>query len=128
MHLHHVGLATDDADGLVTLFDDLLGLSIAHEERFDGLRLVFLDAAGAELELLEPVDGDGPVSRFLDRRGPGLHHLAFETDDIEAALETADELGLERIDERPRPGARDHMVAFLHPDSTGGVLVEFVEQ
>lgn len=127
MRLDHVGIATGDAAGLAELLDDLFDAPVVHEETFDGLELAFLDAAGTELELLEPLDDDGPVARFLDRRGPGIHHLAFHVDDVATALADADAMGLERIDDEPRPGARGHTVAFLHPRSTGGVLVEFVE-
>lgn len=127
MRLDHVGVATDDAASLAGRLCDLLGTDVVHEETFDGLELAFLDAGGAELELLEPLDDEGTVARFLERRGPGLHHLAFEVDDVAAALEAADSLGLDRIDDEPRPGARGHTVAFLHPRSTDGVLVEFVE-
>lgn len=127
MRLDHVGIATDDAAGLAALLGDLLDAPVVHEETFDGLELVFLDAGGAELELLEPLGGEGTVARFLERRGPGLHHLAFAVDDVASALEAAAAMGLDRIDEEPRPGARGHTVAFLHPRSTGDVLVEFVE-
>lgn len=126
MRLDHIGVATDDADGLADRLAALLDAPVVHEETFDGLRLVFVDVGGAEVELLEPTDS-GTVARFLDRRGPGLHHLAFETDDVAAALEAADAMGIDRIDPAPRPGARGHTVAFLHPGSTGGVLVELVE-
>lgn len=127
MRLDHVGLATDDASGLVELFSDLLDASVGHEETFDGMEILFLDTGDAELELLEPVSEEGPVTRFLERNGPGLHHLAFQVDDVAASLETAAAMGLERIDESPRPGARGHRVAFLHPRSCGGILVELVE-
>lgn len=127
MRLDHVGVATDDASTLATLFEGLLDTTIVHEETLDGLHLVFLDAGESALELLEPAGNEGPVARFLDRRGPGLHHLAFETDDVAEALEAAADRGFERIDETPRAGARGHTVGFLHPGSTGGVLVEFVE-
>jgi methylmalonyl-CoA/ethylmalonyl-CoA epimerase len=126
MRLDHVGIATDDAHGLAELLGGLLNAAVVHEETFDGLELVFLDVGEADIELVEPLDDDGPVARFLDRRGPGLHHLAFEVPDVGSALDAAEAMGLERIDEAPRPGARGHTVAFLHPRSTGGVLVEFV--
>lgn len=126
MEIDHVGIATDDAAALVATFSDLFGAAIAHEETFDGLRVVFLELGPGYLELLEPLE-DGTVQRFLDREGPGLHHVAVRTDDIAAALETADRLGIDLIDDEPRPGAWGHRVAFLHPKATGGVLVEFVE-
>ncbi|WP_459877049.1 methylmalonyl-CoA epimerase [Halorubrum gandharaense] len=127
MELDHVGVATRDVTDLASLFDDLLAAPVAHEERFDGMHVVFLELDdGSYLELLEPTEG-GTISRFLDREGPGMHHVAFRTDDIEAALDTAREHGVGLVDEEPRPGAWGHDVAFLHPGSTGGVLVEFVE-
>lgn len=127
MQLDHVGIATDDASAMAADLEALVDASVVHEETFDDLRLVFLDVGGAELELLEPIDGSGTVARFIDRRGPGLHHLAFEANDVAAALAAAASDGFERIDETPRPGARGHTVGFLHPSSTGGVLVEFIQ-
>ena len=126
MRFDHAGIATDDADGLADLFSDLLDLSIAHEESLEGMNVVFLDSGGGYFELLEP-DREGTIADYLDRHGPGIHHLACATDDIEGALDRAEEMGIDRIDEEPRPGAWDHEVAFLHPRSTGGVLIEFVE-
>jgi methylmalonyl-CoA/ethylmalonyl-CoA epimerase len=128
MHFDHAGLATEDAAAMATLFADLFDAPVAHKETFDGLAVTFLDLGNGYFELLEPVeDDDGAISRYLDRNGPGIHHLAVATDDIEAALDTALAAGVELIDEDPRPGAWGHDVAFLHPGSTGGVLLEFVE-
>jgi methylmalonyl-CoA/ethylmalonyl-CoA epimerase len=127
MRFDHAGIATTESDSLVFLFEDLLGASVAHEEIFDGMRVTFLELDNGYLELLEPEFGEGTIAKYLDRNGPGIHHLAFATDDLEAALETARERGVELIDEEPRTGAWGHDVAFLHPKSTGGVLVEFVE-
>jgi methylmalonyl-CoA/ethylmalonyl-CoA epimerase len=126
MQFHHAGVATDDLAGLRGLFGDLLGAPVVHEERFDGMDVAFLAVGEGHLELLEPHDG-GPIADFLDRRGPGIHHLAFATD-AGAALERARDLGVETIDDEPRPGAWGHEVAFLHPRDTGGVLVEFVDE
>ena len=126
MRFDHAGIATDDADALAELFEAILGTPVVHEETFDGLRIVFLDCGNGYFELLEPVE-DGTVSRYIERHGPGIHHLALATEDVDAALERAREAGVELVDEEPRPGAWGHEVAFLHPDSTGGVLVEFVE-
>ena len=125
MKFDHAGIATADADAARSLFEELLGAPAVHEERFDGMAITFLDLGNGYLELLEPLD-DGPIARYLDRNGPGIHHLAFVTDDVEAALDRAGAAGIECIDEEPRPGAWGHEVAFLHPKSTGGVLVEFV--
>ena len=128
MEFHHVGVATADAAEFVTVLEGRLGLQIAHEERFDGLRIAFLDLGAGYVEVLEPVRETGPVARFLDRRGPGIHHLALRVNDIVGALSAARTAGAEAIDEEPRPGAWGHEVAFLHPDSTGGILVELVEE
>jgi methylmalonyl-CoA/ethylmalonyl-CoA epimerase len=132
MHFDHVGVATDDAADLAALFADLFDTEIVHEEEFDGMRVVFLDVGGdgtrgPYLELLEPLTDDGSIARFLDRDGAGIHHVALATDDVAAALDGAEALGLDLVDDEPRPGAWGHEVAFLHPGSTGGVLVEFVE-
>jgi methylmalonyl-CoA/ethylmalonyl-CoA epimerase len=126
MRFDHAGVATEDAESLAFRYEDLFDCAIAHEERFGDLRVLFLGLENGYFELLEPRE-EGTISRFLENHGPGLHHIALETDDIEAALENAAEVGVELIDEDPRPGAWGHDVAFLHPDSTGGVLVEFVE-
>ncbi|WP_135820263.1 methylmalonyl-CoA epimerase [Halostella litorea] len=126
MQFDHAGIATDDADALADLYADLFDAPVAHEEHLDDLRVVFLDLGDGYFELLEPTD-EGTVARYLDRNGPGIHHLALATDDVAAALDAARDHGVELIDEEPRPGAWGHDVAFLHPKSTGGVLVEYVE-
>lgn len=135
MEFDHVGVATDDAVESAALFADLLDAPVAHEETRDGLRLVFCrlggvdDPAPGHIELLEPIEGgEGPVARFLDREGPGIHHLAVRTPDVAATLARARSMGVETVDDTPREGAWGHRVAFLHPRSTGGVLVEFVER
>jgi methylmalonyl-CoA/ethylmalonyl-CoA epimerase len=127
VHIDHVGVATDDATALAETYVELLDCSIAHEETFDGLAVLFLAFENGYLELLEPLEEEGTIARYLDREGSGVHHVALETDDAAAALERARECGVEPIDEEPRPGAWGHDVAFLHPRDTGGVLVEFVE-
>ena len=127
MRFDHVGVATEDAEGLAFLYEDLLGCSIAHEERFEGLKIIFLELENGYFELLEPTES-GPIADYLDSHGPGIHHLAIETDDIDAALKTASDHGIDLIDDEPRPGAWGHDVAFLHPSSTCGVLIEFVAE
>ncbi|ELZ26087.1 methylmalonyl-CoA epimerase [Halogeometricum pallidum JCM 14848] len=126
MEFDHIGVATADATGLAALFAELFDAPVAHEEEFDGMSVVFLELGSGYFELLEPHEG-GAISRYLDENGPGIHHVALRTDDVTGALETARGAGVECIDEDPRPGAWGHEVAFLHPKSTGGVLVEFVE-
>jgi methylmalonyl-CoA/ethylmalonyl-CoA epimerase len=127
MEFHHAGIAAEDAAATAELFSDLLDAPIVHEESMDDLDVVFLDVGGGELEILEPTE-DGTVARYLEREGPGIHHLAFETEDVAAAIEHARSMGIEPIDEAPRPGAAGHDVAFLHPRDTAGVLVEFVSE
>jgi len=126
MRFDHAGVATGDATALAAMFEDLCAVEVAHEETFDGMGVVFLDVGNGYLELLEPLE-DGIIARYIEAHGPGIHHLAFETDDAAAALERARALGIGLVDEEPRPGAWGHDVAFLHPKDTGGVLVEFVE-
>ncbi|WP_324758502.1 methylmalonyl-CoA epimerase [Haloarcula montana] len=128
MRFDHAGVATDDADTLAELYAAAFDAPIAHEETFDGLSVTFLDLGNGYFELLEPLpDAEGAIPQYLDRNGPGIHHVALATDDIEAAIAAAVEEGIDPIDEEPRPGAWGHDVAFLHPGTTGGVLVEFVE-
>ncbi|MUW13413.1 methylmalonyl-CoA epimerase [Halorubrum sp. CBA1125] len=127
MRFDHVGVATRDAADLADRFCGLLGATIPHEETFDGMRIVFLELdEGRYFELLEPVAG-GTIADYLDREGAGIHHVALATDDLPAALDRARDRDVDLVDEEPRPGAWGHDVAFLHPRSTGGVLVEFVE-
>ena len=128
MQFDHAGVATDDADGLTALYQTAFDTPVAHEETFDGLDVRFLDLGNGYFEILSPLpDADGAIARYLDREGPGLHHLALATHDIEQALDDARSAGIELIDDTPRPGAWGHDVAFCHPKSTGGVLIEFVE-
>jgi len=128
MQLDHIGVATDDAAELVDLYETLFDTPLTHEEEFDGMRIAFLDIGGdGYFEVIEPLEEDGAIANYLEDGGPGLHHVALETEDIEVALETVRDHGAECIDEEPRPGAWGHDVAFLHPTSTGGILVELVE-
>jgi methylmalonyl-CoA/ethylmalonyl-CoA epimerase len=126
MRFDHAGVATENAESLAFRFEDLFGCEIAHEEWFGDLKVMFMSLENGYFELLEPTD-EGTIATYLQNHGAGLHHAALETEDIAAALENAADVGVEVIDEEPREGAWGHDVAFLHPDSTGGVLVEFVE-
>lgn len=128
MRFDHVGVATRDAAGLIDLFGGLFDAPVVHEETVDGMAVAFLELGnGGYVELLEPADG-GAVADYLDREGPGVHHVALATDDLPRALDRARDLGVELVDDEPRAGAWGHAVAFCHPRSTGGVLVEFVER
>lgn len=127
--IDHVGVAVEDLDEALTLYRDRLGMREEHREtveQFD-VEAVLLEIGDGHVELLRPTSDDSAVGRFLARAGAGVHHVAYRTDDIDAALESAREAGLRLIDEEPRIGIRGSRVAFLHPKSTGGVLTELVE-
>jgi methylmalonyl-CoA/ethylmalonyl-CoA epimerase len=127
--IDHVGVAVEDMDEAISLYRDRLGMPLLHRERVEqfGVDAALLGIGDAHVELLEPAVSDSPVGEFLERRGPGMHHLAYRTDDIDSALESLRASGLELIDERPRTGIRGTRVAFVHPKSAGGVLMELVE-
>jgi len=127
--LSHVAIATRDADELAKTLVDGLGARRGAEELIDGgaLRVLFVHLGPVTLELLEPKSGEHTVARFLDTRGPGLHHVSLEVTDIAAHLAAAKAAGVKLIDDTPRPGAHGTRVAFLHPKSLGGVLVELCE-
>lgn len=119
----------EDLDRAIELYQGELGLPLQHRETVDeqGVEAVLLGVGVSHVELLAPLGPDTPVGKFLERRGPGLHHVAYGTDDIEAALELARVAGLRLIDELPRTGIMGSRVAFIHPASTGGVLTELVQ-
>ena|SRR5690242_21399964 len=123
--LHHVAIASGDDRSGEALFAALLG-SPVHTEEGDGFTERMYDAGGPFVQTLEAGE-DGVVRRFLDKRGPGLHHIAFEVDSLEGALADLDEHGVALIDHSPRPGGMGTRVAFLHPSAAGGVLIELVE-
>jgi methylmalonyl-CoA/ethylmalonyl-CoA epimerase len=124
--LDHVGVAVHSIAESSRVFEMLTGGSCTAPEtlRAQGVRVAFVGS----VELLEPLAPDTIVGRFLDRRGPGLHHIAYRTEDLEGDLARFDAAGLQLIDRSPRMGASGHRVAFLHPSSTGGILVELVER
>jgi methylmalonyl-CoA/ethylmalonyl-CoA epimerase len=129
MEFHHLGVATADGADTAARYGALFDAPVVHEERVEGVTARFLDlggGAGGYLELLEPHE-PGPVATFLEDRGPGIHHLALRTADLAAALDRVRGAGAETVGPAPRPGAWGSRVAFLHPDTTGGVLVELVE-
>ncbi len=127
--IDHIGVAVDDLEEAVSLYSERLGMPVEHRETVaeQGVEAVLLGVGESHVELLRPLGPDTAVGRFLDRNGPGMHHVAYGTDDIESALQAARGAGLALIDERPRTGIRGSRVAFLHPRSTGGVLTELVE-
>jgi methylmalonyl-CoA/ethylmalonyl-CoA epimerase len=127
--IDHVGVAVDDLDAAIALHEQAFGLALAHREVVEeqGVEAVLLEVGAGHVELLAPLQPDTAVGRFLASRGPGLHHVAYRVGDIEAALATLRERGLRLIDETPRVGIRDSRVAFVHPQSAGGVLTEIVQ-
>jgi methylmalonyl-CoA/ethylmalonyl-CoA epimerase len=126
--IHHVGIAVPSIDDAMHFYGDKLGLSIVDTVDMPErqLKVVFVQTANMLIELLEPTDPDSTVSRFIERRGPGLHHLCFGTPDIRAHLRDLRDKGVELIDAEPRPGAHGE-VAFLQPAAALGVLVELLE-
>jgi methylmalonyl-CoA/ethylmalonyl-CoA epimerase len=127
--IDHVGVAVEDLDSALALYEGNFGMPVAHRETVSdqGVEAVLLDVGDGHVELLRPLGEDTAVGRFLARRGPGLHHVAYRVDDIDAALAQLREQGVELIDSEPRTGIRASRVAFLHPRATGGVLTEIVE-
>jgi methylmalonyl-CoA/ethylmalonyl-CoA epimerase len=127
--MDHVGIAVASITRAMPVFELLTGAAGSPTERLDaqGVSVAFIGEAGTRLELIEPATPDSTVARFLARRGPGLHHVALRVPDLRAALDRLVAAGIETIDREPRPGAGGHSVAFLHPRSTGGVLIELVE-
>lgn len=125
----HIGIAVDNLEQALPLYVQLLGLRVEAEEVIPDqkVRATFIHGGTVELELLEPVGGDGPVAQFLKRRGPGLHHVAYAVKDVTAALAAAKAAGYTLIDEVPRRGGRGKLIGFVHPKSTGGVLLEFCQ-
>jgi methylmalonyl-CoA/ethylmalonyl-CoA epimerase len=127
--IHHLGVAVEDVDDAVSLFARLFGAELEQRERVDeqGVDAASLRVGDSRIELLAPLGPETPVGKFLVKRGPGMHHVAFEVDDVAGELARLAAAGAELIDERPRRGAFGLDVAFVHPDSTGGVLTELVK-
>jgi methylmalonyl-CoA epimerase len=125
----HIGVAVDDLDAAVALHQQTYGMRVAHREVVEeqGVEAVLLDVGENHVELLSPLGEDTPVGKFLARRGPGLHHVAYQVSDVDATLASLRERGLRLIDEQPRIGIRGSRVAFLHPSASGGVLTEIVQ-
>ncbi len=127
--IDHIGVAVEDIDAALALYRDALGMPLVHRETVteQGVDAALLDVGDGHVELLAPLGPETPVGKFLDRKGPGLHHVAYRVTDVEEALRALAGAGLRLIDEQPRTGIRGSRVAFLHPASTGGVLTEIVQ-
>jgi len=125
--ISHVGIAVRALGDSAPLFAEILGLAEVPLGDSDGARIRGFDASGSLVELLESSDEGSPIGKFIARRGPGIHHICFAVDDLDATLERCRSAGVELVDEVPRPGAEGKRIAFLHPRSTGGILVELTE-
>lgn len=127
--IDHVGVAVEDLDRALELYRDRYGLAEQHRETVEefGVEAALLEIGEGHVELLEPTSADSAVGRFLERNGPGMHHVAYQTTDIDATLERVRDAGIRLIDREARTGIRGSRVAFLHPRDTGGVLTELVE-
>ena len=126
--IDHIGLAVADLDAAIVLHTATYGMPLVHRETVSeqGVEAALLDVGESHVELLAPLGEDTPVGRFLAARGPGLHHVAYQVDDVSAALRSLRDAGMRLIDETPRTGIRGSQVAFLHPATAGGVLTELV--
>lgn len=127
--IDHIGVAVEEIDASLALYRDAFQMSVAHREIVEeqGVEAVLLDVGENHVELLAPLAADTPVGKFLAKRGPGLHHVAYQVSDIEATLAALQESGQTLIDKRPRVGIRGALVAFLEPKDTGRVLTELVQ-
>jgi methylmalonyl-CoA epimerase len=126
--IHHLGVAVEDLDEALSTYERLFGAELEHRATVpdQGVEAASVRVGDGRVELLEPLEGDTPVGRFLAKRGPGMHHVAYEVEDVRAAVSQLAESGAEMIDEQPREGLFGLQVAFVHPDSVHGVLAEVV--
>jgi methylmalonyl-CoA/ethylmalonyl-CoA epimerase len=126
-HIAHVGIAVHDLETALAFYRDILGLEPHPPEMVDGATIRSLSLGDSEVELLAPTDPDGPIGRFLARRGPGIHHICYRVPDLDAALSACRDAGYRLIDEVPRHGAGGRRIAFVHPKATAGILLELTE-
>lgn len=127
--IDHIGVAVEDLDSAIKLYERSFEMELVHRETVEsqGVEAVLLDVGEGHIELLAPLGPDTPVGKFLAKKGPGIHHVAYSVEDIDTALEKAKAIGLKLIDETPRTGIRGSRVAFVHPAATGSVLTEIVQ-
>jgi methylmalonyl-CoA/ethylmalonyl-CoA epimerase len=123
----HIGVAVESIDAALAFYRDVLGLVPHAPERADGATIVSLPFGDSEVELLASDDPDSPIGKFVARRGPGIHHVCYRVPDLDAALEACRAAGYRLIDEVPRHGAGGHRIAFVHPKTTAGILIELTE-
>ena len=123
----HVGVAVPEIEAALAFYRDVLGLTPHPPENADGATLVSLSLGESEIELLAPRDPGSPIAKFLERRGPGIHHICYRVPDLDQALEACRRSGYRLVDEVPRTGAGGRRIAFVHPRATGGILLELTE-
>lgn len=128
-NVNHIGIAVRSIEELRPFYEETLGLPFAGEEIVDSqkVRVAFFQAGDTRIELLEPTSPDSPVAQFMDRKGPGIHHIAYGVEDLAGMLESLAERDVKLIDRQPRPGAHGTQIAFLHPRAAGGVLTELCQ-
>jgi methylmalonyl-CoA epimerase len=129
MKIEHIGIAVRSLSEAVKVYEQAIGLKVAGYDEVDeqGVRVAMLDIGESRIELLEPTRPDSPIEKFMTKRGEGIHHIAVRVDNIEQALERLKTAGVRLIDEKPKRGAHNTRIAFIHPASTHGVLMELVE-
>ena len=128
--VEHIGIAVQELEDAKKIYCDILGLELTDEKTLPerGVKVAFLETGNTKVELLEGIGDESPVSKFVERKGPGVHHLCFEVEDIKRVMDELATAGVRLIDETPRAGAEGKLVAFLHPKSAAGVLIELTEK
>jgi len=123
----HLGVAVNDLDSALKFFTEMLPLDVIHTEDYQGMRIGFVPVGESTIELLHDASGSSSIKKFLEKNGEGIHHIAFEVDDIHQAVAELKEKGVRLIDETPRPGAHGMTIAFMHPKATHGILMELCQ-
>lgn len=128
-HIKHIGIAVKDLQASIKFYEDILGLKCyaIEEVKDQKVKTAFFKVGETKIELLESTEPDGPIAKFIEKKGEGIHHIAFAVDDVSKALKEFESKGIQLIDKQPRKGAEGLSIAFLHPKSTGGVLIELCE-
>jgi methylmalonyl-CoA/ethylmalonyl-CoA epimerase len=129
MKLDHIGIAVKDLEESMKFYGEVLGMKVSEPEELKDrkLKICFVSIGDANVELLFPTEADSPVGKFIEKKGPGIHHLCYQVDDINQELAKLKEAGVKMIDQEAKPGAHNTMVAFIHPKSSGGVLTELAQ-
>ncbi len=129
-HIEHIGIAVKNLEEAIKLYENIFGLKCyaVEEVKDQKVRTAFFQVGETKIELLETIDPEGPIGKFIEKRGEGIHHIAFAVEEINQSLKEIEENGIQLIDKEPRTGAEDFNIAFLHPKSTNGVLIELCEK